>query len=188
MILYFDLSFVARMFNRFREGASLPAAGASLHASPWSLVPMSWGIYTRPIASCALVALTIAAYARGRIDLLNCCAASCVVFTCLWLVGGSMDRMNVAMIFAIICSATISAKAWHTLTLINFLFQAPLYYAVFKHKQYAFGLDPEMPDAVATAVFLLSYFSVLLLSKSRRSTNQATRMTRPVPDFAQAAC
>lgn len=166
MILFFDLAFVARMINRFREGTSPLAMAGSLHASPWSLIPISWATYARPIITCALVVLTMAAFVRGRIDALNCCAALSVVFACLWLLGGSMDRMNIAMMFALICTATMSVKAWQTLTLVNFLIQAPVYYAVFRHKQYALGLDPEMPDAVATAIFILSYFSVLFFSTS----------------------
>jgi hypothetical protein len=190
MILFFDVAFVVRMFNRFREGTSPLAMVGSLHASPWSLLPNPWGVYARPIVSCALVALAIAAFVRGRIDLLNCCAALSVVFACLWLLGGSMDRMNIAMMFALICSATISARAWQTLTLINFLVQAPIYFAVFRHKHYALGLDPELPDAVATAIFIVSYFSLLLISKSdKRSINRyaAMRTGTPTAIFSKAA-
>jgi hypothetical protein len=113
-----------------------------------------------------------------------------VVFACLWLLGGSMDRMNIAMMFALICSATISARAWQTLILINFLVQVPIYLAVFRHKQYALGLDPELPDAVATAVFVVSYFAVLFFSKSdRRSLNEGTpiRTTSPAAAFSNVA-
>jgi hypothetical protein len=190
MILFFDIAFVVRMFTRFREGTSPLAMVGSLHASPWSLLPNPWGVYARPIASCALVALAIAAFVRGRIDLLNCCAALSVVFACLWLLGGSMDRMNIAMIFALISTATISARAWQTLTLINFLVQVPIYLAVFRHKQYALGLDPELPDAVATAIFVVSYFSLLLFSKSDRrsfSEGTATPTTSPAVEFSSAA-
>ncbi len=108
----------------------------------------------------------IIACLRGKIDLLNCSAALSVVFACLWLLAGSMDRMNIAMMFALVCSATISVKAWRTLALVNFLVQVPIYVAVYRHKQYALGLDPELPDAVATVIFVVSYFAVLFLSRS----------------------
>ena len=100
-----------------------------------------------------------------------------------------MDRMNIAMMFALICSATISARTWQTLTLINFLVQVPIYLAVFRHKQYAFGVDPELPDAVATAIFVISYFSVLLFGKlDRRSMNPGVAIWRraPMADFSVA--
>jgi len=45
MILFFDGAFVVRMFNRFREQSSPLAMVSSLHASPWSLLPNSWGVY-----------------------------------------------------------------------------------------------------------------------------------------------
>jgi len=190
MILFFDVAFFVRMLNRAHEGTTLLATVGSLHASPWSLLPSGWVVYARPIGSCALAGLTIAAFVRGKIDLLNCSAALSVVFACLWLLGGSMDRMNIAMMFALICSATISARAWQTLTLINFLVQAPIYFAVFRHKQYALGLDPELPDAVATAIFIVSYFSLLLISKSDgRSINRyaAVRTKTPTAEFSKAA-
>jgi len=177
MMLFFDPAFIVRMFNRTREASGALAIPGSLHGSPWSLIPHAWVFYARPIVSCALVGMTIAAFARGRIDLLNCSAALSVVFVCLWLLTGSMDRMNIAMMFALVCSATISARAWQTLTIVNFLAQAPIYLAVFRHKQYALGLDPEMPDAVATVIFIVSYFSVLFLSRSdRRLFNRDTAM------------
>jgi len=190
MILFFDVAFVVRMFNRFREETSPLAMVGSLHASPWSLLPKTWSVYARPIVSGALVALATATFARGRIDILNCCAALGVVFACLWLLGGSMDRMNIVMMFALTCSATISARAWQTLTLINFLVQAPIYFAVFHHKQYALGLDPELPDAVATAIFIVSYFSLLFTSKSDgRSIYRyaVVRTKTPTAEFSKAA-
>jgi hypothetical protein len=190
MILFFDFAFIVRMFNRAREGMTPLATSGSLHASPWSLIPYPWVFYARPIVSCALVGLTIAALVRGRIDLLNCSAAMSVVFVSLWLLGGSMDRMNVAMMFALACSATISVTTWRTLTIVNFLAQAPIYLAVFRHKQYAFGLDPEMPDAVATVIFVVSYFSVLFLSRSdQRLFNRGTAMPAapPMARFSGAA-
>ena len=179
------------MFNRAREGMTPLATNGSLHASPWSLIPYPWVFYARPVASCALAGLMIAAFVRGKMDFLNCSAATSVVVVCLWLLGGSMDRMNVAMMFALACSATISVKEWRTLTIVNFLAQAPIYLAVFRHKQYALGLDPEMPDAVATVIFVASYFSVLFLSRSdRRLFNRGTAMpaAAPMARFSGAAC
>ena len=43
MILFFDVAFVVRMFNKFREGNGVLATVGSLHASPWSLLPNAWG-------------------------------------------------------------------------------------------------------------------------------------------------
>ena len=62
-----------------------------------------------------------------QIDLLNCMAALTLVFICLWTNGGSMDRLNIAMMFALLCTATISVRYWQTLTLFNYAIQVPVY-------------------------------------------------------------
>jgi O-antigen ligase len=74
-----------------------------------------------------------------------------------------MDRMNVTMIFALFCIASISARSWVGLTIFNFVVQIPLYAIVFiQHFRSNPMQDMEMFDAAAAAVFLMSYFCVLL--------------------------
>jgi hypothetical protein len=163
LILYFDLAFITRMLTRLRDGGTPVPTPGVLHASPWSLIPDTWVFYARPLVCSTLAGLTIAAFVTGRINLLNCSAAICLVFTCLWLLGGSMDRMNIAMMFALTCTATMSVKSWQILTVANFLVQVPIYIAVFRHHQYALGLDPELPDAVATMIFIVFYFTMVFL-------------------------
>ena len=108
--------------------------------------------------------------------MLNLCAAACVIFTCLWITSGSMDRMNIAMIFAMMCMATVSVKNWCTLVTINFAFQVPLYAGVIARLHDPKWLFyPERPDAIATIVFLTSYFALLYLTPVRE-TNDPLRL------------
>lgn len=166
MVYIFDLAFVFKMLNRFNDSATPLVVPKVFHGSPWSLFPYPWVFYARPIGTIALIGLSISAYVRDRIDLLNCSAAICVVFVCLWMVGGSMDRLNIAMMFALVCTATISVRYWLILSLLNFAVQLPIYIAVAERRHYIPGIDPEMPDAVAASIFILSYFCTILFSKS----------------------
>jgi hypothetical protein len=172
LMLYFDLSFVTTILDRLRTGGAV-ITWHNLHGSPWSLPPYEWVLYARPTVCLALVGFTIAAYGQGAIDLLNFIAALCVVFVCLWLVGGSMDRMNIAMIFALICSATISVRTCLILAALNCIVQLPIYVFVIKRMQYAYGIDFQMPDAVATTIFLMFYFAMLSFLLWRRSGDSA---------------
>ena len=166
LLLMFDLSFIDRMGTRLTLGSSTPLRADLLHASPWLLVPFRWVSLARPLLCSGLALASVGAYLRGRIDLLNCAAALALVFACLWITGGGMDRMNMAMMLALFCTATLSAALWQTLTWLNFLLQVPTYAVVLRHLQWTFGIDPEMPDAVTTAFFLLCYFSMMLSAAS----------------------
>jgi hypothetical protein len=105
-------------------------------------------------------------YYRGTIDLINASAAALVVFICLWIVSGSMDRLNIAMMFAMMSLATLSVTRWRQLVAINFAVQLPIYACVaarLREPQWFFG--SEIPDAAATTVFVVSYFALLLLPR-----------------------
>jgi hypothetical protein len=110
-----------------------------------------------------LMGASLHAYRAGRIDLLNCSAAFSVIFVCLWMRDGSMDRLNIAMIFALICTATLSVGVWLFLAAANFVIQVPLYVLMTQRWQVNHGLAYESLDAVAVAAFVVLYFSALLL-------------------------
>lgn len=157
--LYFGTAFVNLMAARALGGSS--ALGAS-HGSPWVLLSPAAAQYARPAICVLLLSGTVLAYLRQKLDMLNLCGAACVIFTCLWITTGSMDRMNIAMIFSLMCIATLSVKSWLTLVAINFAFQLPLYAGVIARLNDPKWLFyPERPDAVATIVFLISYFVIL---------------------------
>jgi hypothetical protein len=160
LVFYFDLSFATRLLDRLRAGGAV-LTSHNFHGSPWQLPPYAWVFYARPAVSLMLVGLAIVAYYQSAIDLLNCIAALCVVFVCLWLVGGSMDRMNIAMIFALICTASLSVQTFLVLSALNCVFQLPIYVFVIKRMQYAYGIEFQMPDAVATTIFVIIYFAML---------------------------
>ena len=161
LLYYFESAFVL-LARRTLDGSSSLAIG---HGSPWRLLPLDVALYIRPILCVILISAVGASYYFRKIDLINACAAGLVVFLCLWVVSGSMDRMNIAMIFATICMATLSVARWQRLVAINFVAQLLIYTCVvarLRDPQWLFAT--EIPDAVATAIFVVSYFTLLLQS------------------------
>lgn len=160
-VLLFNLAFIRLMLDRVSAGSAFTVAA---HGSPWTLLPEAWVSYSRPLACMVLVALTATYYSMKKIDLLNGMASLNLIFICLWVNGGSMDRMNIAMMFALMCVATLSVRYWRGLTLFNFAIQAPIYTIVMMQH---FRRNPlqnmEQLDAAATAIFLIAYFYCLFL-------------------------
>jgi hypothetical protein len=165
VFLYFGTAFVSLMAAR-AVGAS--SALAASHGSPWTLLPLAAAHYARP-ALCAILLVCVSlAYCYQKIDLLNLCAAACVIFTCLWITSGSMDRMNMAMIFAMMSLATVSVGKWRTLVTVNFACQIPIYLVVIaKLNELKWLVFPERSDAIATTIFLTSYFAIMFLPPSK---------------------
>ena len=162
--LYFGAAFMSLMGAR-ATGAS--SALAVSHGSPWVLLPPFAAHYIRPVLCLVLLTGASIAYYREKIDLLNLCAAACVIFTCLWITSGSMDRMNMAMIFAMMCMATVSVRKWRALVTLNFACQIPIYAVVIARlNDPKWLVYPERPDAIATIVFLTSYFAIMFLAPS----------------------
>jgi hypothetical protein len=163
--LYFGTNFISLMGARAMAGSSALAAS---HGSPWVLLPAVTAQYLRPILCLVLLAGALVAWRRRKIDLLNLCAAACVIFTCLWITHGSMDRMNIAMIFAMMSVATVSVSKWRTLVTLNFACQLPLYAVVIaRHSDPRWLFYQERPDVIATVVFLASYFAIMFLMPSK---------------------
>lgn len=172
LCLYFGTDFILLMAARVTGGSSALAD----HGSPWVLLPPVAVQYARPVLCSLLVVGACVAYYRQKLDLLNLCAAACVVFTCLWITSGSMDRMNIAMIFAMMCVATVSVDNWRTLVTINFVVQFALYAGVIARLHDPKWLFyPERPDAIATIVFLIGYFALLYRSPVR-AANDPSRL------------
>jgi len=164
--LYFGTAFIFLMGARATGGSSAIAN----HGSPWVLLPAVAAQYARPVLCLLLLVGAGVAYRRQKLDMLNLCAAACVIFTCLWITSGSMDRMNIAMIFAMMCMATVSVKNWCTLVAVNFAVQLPLYAGVFARLNDPKWLFyPERPDAIATIVFLISYFAIIYRTPARQT-------------------
>jgi len=157
----FNNSFIQLMINRVMAGSAVTVA---YHGSPWIFFPDSFMSSIRPLVCVTLVAVIATYRWKGKIDLLNCIAALNLVFICLWTNGGSMDRLNIAMMFALLCLATVSVEYWQGLTLFNYVVQAPIYgYVAIQHFRRWPEQGLERFDAAATWIFLVAYFSVLFL-------------------------
>lgn len=170
--LRFDLSFVRLMLDRVAHGSA--ASTTALHGSPWQLIPFAAVYYARPLLCVILSLYVVIAWVRGRLDALSFSAAIGVICVCLWMVGGSMDRMNIAMMFAMFCAATVSVRFWQTLVMFNFAAQILVYTPVIARTRWLNFVDAETPDAIATAIFVASYFALLASSMAR-----ATRSSIP---------
>jgi hypothetical protein len=87
--------------------------GAGSGASLWNVFPVHGDALTvtRLGVVVALTALLCALLVRRRIDLLNACAGLIVVFDCVFLTTGTMNRMNIAFVFAFAALATQRATA-----------------------------------------------------------------------------
>jgi hypothetical protein len=159
-LLYFDLSFIRLVLGRLAHGVA--ASNSAWHGSPWQLVPFAVASYARPLLCAALGVLAALAFATGRLDALNVSAAIGVIVVCLWMVGGSMDGMNIAMMFAMFCAATLSIRSWQNFMLLNFIVQPLIYGTTIARTSWLNFFDGETPDAIATAIFVTSYVGLLL--------------------------
>jgi hypothetical protein len=65
--------------------------------------------------------------------------------------------MNIAMIFAMFCAATLSIRSWQGFVLLNFTVQLLIYSTTIARTSWLNFFDGETPDAMATAVFVTSY-------------------------------
>lgn len=152
----FGMSFLDDMWARF-VGAG--GAGAQpIHGSPWTLVGAEWtSILRMPVTAMFAIGATYLLI-RRKLDLLNYLAAILMAYICLWVVNGSMDRMNMTIMFALLCLFTISDVAARRIIWFNIVAQC-LVYAVGA----GLGFSPlsETLDAVNAAVFVVSYIATL---------------------------
>jgi hypothetical protein len=162
LFAYFGPGFIQVMAARGRDNSLSPPA----HSSPWVLLaPLDNGavLALRVGVTVALaVALSYLLY-RKRIDLLNYCAALFVIFDCVWLTKGGINRMNISMMFATITLASLSVGTFRALAIGATLFQLAAYpalYLVLDHRG-SLGGQLQRIEAMVTASFLVGYFAVL---------------------------
>jgi hypothetical protein len=129
------------------------------HVSPWVLLPFLGPYYlaAKLAVTAAFCVFLLALLAKRRIDLLNGCAGFAVAFACIWLDKGSMNRVNIAMIFAMAALVTLGPKA--LVALSAFTATAALV-------GYAAGvgllhMELERVEAGLVLLFLVSYVVVI---------------------------
>jgi hypothetical protein len=150
------------------------------HASPWVLVSWIEGggpyLLARIAANTAFCTVLIALLSKRRIDLLNFCAGLTVAFTCLWLDKGSMNRMDMAIVFAVASLASLSRMLFLRFCMAIVLTSGAAYLL-------GFGLlkiHLELVDAVLVSIFLVAY----LICLAQHSGEQRV-VDAPLP---RAAC
>lgn len=130
------------------------------HASPWVLLPLVGHAYlsAKILVVGGICALLLWLLLKRRMDVLNFCAGLSVAFVCLWLDKGSMNRMNISIVFAVAALASLSRPAF-------VYFSIGL--AAVSAAAYALGLGalkvhPDSVDSLLVLLFALAYLVVLL--------------------------
>jgi hypothetical protein len=161
-ILASFMAFGPQFLSAMSARAVRDSVQGPMHASPWMLFPaLTGGVYiaAKLVVVAGFGTFLVTLLAKRRIDLLNCCAGFAVVFACIWLDMGSMNRMNMAIIFAIAATASLSPRVLLALS-ASTAFVAAVGYVV------GLGLlrvNFEKVDVVLVLLFLMLYAAALVL-------------------------
>jgi hypothetical protein len=137
------------------------------HASPWVLVPWIDGgpyLCAKIVANTAFCGVLIVLLSKRRIDLLNFCAGLMVAFTCLWLDKGAMNRMDMAIVFAVASLASLSQALFLRFCAVMVLVSGGFYLLGFG----LLRLHLELVDAVLVTMFLVTYLVCLTQRRGER--------------------
>ncbi len=157
LVAPFGLTFVDVIWGRATAASDVGAT--PIHGSPWTLVMPELARFWRPIATGLFVLGALYLMLRRRFDTLNFAAALLVAYVCIWVVNGSMDRQNIAIVFASVCLFTVSEKWARWLIWCTIAAQALVYLTSLA---LADTVISERSDAVCTGAFLASYFLMML--------------------------
>jgi len=160
---------VPTMFGRFQAttGPALP-----MHGSPWrfvfQLLPNGWDV-VRLLAVSALTLFVGLGFWKRRLSTEATAVGLLVVFVCLLLIAGSMDRMNMALVPAVLILGCESRKWGLRLVTIYALAGSiaavhyPLLILAHSSKlQSSPWNDGELSDALLTAAMVVAIFGALL--------------------------
>ena len=143
------------------------------HASPWMLFPWLDGaeyVMAKTVVVALFCSVLAVLLAKRRIDLLNFCAGLTVAFVCLWLDKGAMNRMNIAIVFAVAALASLPNRLF-----LYFSSAIVLVGAI----GYAFAvgvlrLHPEAVDAVFALTFVSAYLAALMgFTRAKRTVDSS---------------
>ena len=151
------------------------------HGSPWVLLPIGGNAYlvAKIVTVGLFCALLLRLFAKRRIDVLNLCAGINVAVVCVWLDKGAINRMNIAIIFAVAALASLS-RAWFAYLSVGLVAVSTVAYAV------AFGVlraHPDSVDSILVLLFVLSYVTVL----ARVAAAKSGQPGPPLPVVSQPA-
>lgn len=134
------------------------SVGFGTSGSPWQLLAVTNGtvfVAVRLMTVFLCVGGLTFLFWKRKIDALNLSAGLGVVLGCLWLQDGSMDRMNIVIMFAIASLATLSTGRF-------------LWVALFVTAVAAVGFELKFPagvdqrlDAILVVLFILAYAAAL---------------------------
>jgi len=144
------------------------------HASPWVLFPWFGGagyVTAKTIVVVLFCGALGVLLAKRRIDPLNFCAGLAVAFVCLWLDKGAMNRMNIAIMFAVAALASLSGKLFLYFS-AAIVFVSAIGYALGVG---ALRLHPEAVDAVLAVIFVSAYLVALVgFTRAKRAAGSSS--------------
>jgi hypothetical protein len=143
--------------------------GVSQHASPWALFPLLSGnalLTAKIIVVSIYCSVLLALLAKRRIDMLNFCAGIAVAFACIWLIGGSLNRINITILFSIGAMASLSSWLFFYFSSLAMLISG-VSYAV---GMGLFAFKLEAVDRVLVLVFVCAYLLFLASLSFRKSS------------------
>lgn len=135
------------------------STGFAASGSPWQLLPIASDtvLFTLRLITVLLCGWGVVfLFLKGRIDALNLSAGLGVVLGCLWLQSGSIDRMNIVIMFAIASLASLSTARFLCITLLMTAV-ATVSFGL----KYPSGVDQRI-DAIVVTLFILAYAATLL--------------------------
>ena len=160
--LPFSSTYVSLMYSRFSVASAVNAL--PIHGSPWVLLHEYYVPSIRVTVCAVLALLSTWLFWSRRIDLLNWIASGLTIYICLWSVNGSINRLNMAMIFAAMCVWTISRTSWRLVIWTNIIAQIALYGQAAIAGKTIYALLSPPSDRIATCIFLVSYFAILTMA------------------------
>lgn len=158
------------------------------HSSPWALFPefvdhsvgrlegravsgASSYVLIKATTASLYAAAVFTAFLKRRIDLLNLCAGLAVVFACLWLDKGSLNRMNIAMVFAVAALASLSIQTFMRFA-AGMVLMGTLGYGIGVP---VLRLHLGTLDGIFTLLFLAAYLTAVLTFAQPRVAAQPNR-------------
>lgn len=164
----FGYHFVQALLTRMNRDS----AGVG-HGSPWALthLPVSQFFILKLAIVIVFCGIASALLIKRRIDLLNFCAMLNVAFACVWLQTGSMDRMNIAILFAIASLITLSTRLFLAFS-ASAMFVSGVCYLI-EIGRYKLDFHLEQLDGVLTLLFVCAYISVLVVHANIAPTSNS---------------
>jgi hypothetical protein len=154
------IPFLPQLIDMMMSRMRLAVQTIPEHGSMWMLIyklhPQNW-ILIKKVFIVFFAAINFIAFFRKRIDFIVISANLLFLFTCIYLLNGSMDRMNIA-IASLIILLGISLRSYFT----SILWFGYILYGIFSFYQSYFKGFKQDYDGNFVLIFTVVYFLLLI--------------------------